>query len=138
MKNKKKVTFWTPLLFKHIWSFNLVFFLYMGNTVKVNLQEWEGTTNCRLIPLMHTQERRNDLAWCKKIIKCLYIFIYLFIKKKKAATSHYFSAKMSFCLADSLVKMISHWDLDGIFIQLWKWLILHCCISYYIGKSSVF
>lgn len=65
-ETKKKFTFWTPLLFKHIWSSNLVFFLYMGNTVKVNLQEWEGTVNCQLIPLMHTQERGNDLAWCKK------------------------------------------------------------------------
>lgn len=29
----------------------------------------------------------------QKIIKCLYIFIYLLVKKKKTATSHYFSAK---------------------------------------------
>ena len=74
---KKKFTFWTPLLFKHIWSFNLVFFLYMGNTVQANLQEWEGTMNSWLIPLMHTQERRNDPAWCKKSLS-VYIYSYIF------------------------------------------------------------
>lgn len=54
----------------------------------------------------------------QKIIKCLYIVIYLSIKKKKkAATSHYFSAKMDVCLDNSLVQMVSHVDLYGIFIQ---------------------
>lgn len=73
----------------------------------------------------------------QKIIKCLYIFIYLSIKKK-AATSHYFSAKMYFCLVDSLIKMISHLDLYGISIQWCTWVILCHCISYYIGKVSIF
>lgn len=49
----------------------------------------------------------------QKIIKCLYISIYLFIKKK-AATSHYFSAKTDVCLRNSLLQVVSHVDLYGI------------------------
>lgn len=77
IKNEKKIHFLNTIIIQTHMKFQPRFFLYMGNTVKVNLQEWEGTMNCQLIPLMHTQERGNDLAWCKKSLS-VYIYSYIF------------------------------------------------------------